>query len=316
MNNQYRFAAIDIGSNAVRLLLSCVFEHRDGALFKKMALMRMPIRLGQDAFSRQRISGPKIEQLATTMQGFKALIEAFGPIDYLACATSAMREAANSSAICDLILKQTGIRINIIDGLCEAQVIFTNRSQDFFNAKNAYLYIDVGGGSTEITLFSQYRKIASRSFDIGTIRIMQNLVSKSHWKEMKRWIKQHNGLHNRLVAIGSGGNINKINRLANVKNSRPLTYAKMRRVKKNLKMFSVDERITRLKLRPDRADVIVPASKIYLSAMKWAGIEKIYVPQIGLADGLVRLMFDRYKSGQNGRAQELGDLIYTRTNFN
>ena len=316
MSKQHRFAAIDIGSNAVRLLLSGVFENKQSTVFKKMALMRMPIRLGEDAFIRHRISKEKIGQLVTTMQGFRSLIDAYAPIDYLACATSAMREADNGVDICDSVLKKAGIKINIIDGLSEAQVIFANRSKDFFDARNTYLYIAVGGGSTEITFFSKHRRIASQSFNIGTIRILKDLVSKRHWKEMKQWIEGYKGDYSRIAAIGSGGNINKIFRLANTKTGKPLIYDKMREVKKFLNSFTLDQRITELKLRPDRADVILPAAKIYMSAMKWAGIENIYVPQIGLADGLVRLLFEHHKSGKKNKLQQLGNGVYWKMALN
>jgi exopolyphosphatase/guanosine-5'-triphosphate,3'-diphosphate pyrophosphatase len=261
MDLHLKFAAIDIGSNAVRLLLAGVFEEEHSATFRKMSLIRMPIRLGDDAFTQKCISDSKVSQLVKTMIGFKHLIEAFQPLDSMACATSAMREAENGPEI----RKRT-----------EAQFIFENKSADMFGGNDAYLYVDIGGGSTEITLFSQGRIIASGSFNIGTIRLLEGLVSKAYWKKMRQWLKKYSAPFASLAAIGSGGNINKIFRLANCKNGKPLSDNKMMKVRRFLKH-------------------IIPALDIYLKIMKWAGIRKIYVPQVGLADGIVRTLYDRYK---------------------
>jgi exopolyphosphatase/guanosine-5'-triphosphate,3'-diphosphate pyrophosphatase len=283
MDLHLKFAAIDIGSNAVRLLLAGVFEEEHSATFRKMSLIRMPIRLGDDAFTQKCISDSKVSQLVKTMIGFKHLIEAFQPLDSMACATSAMREAENGPEIRKRILQT------------EAQFIFENKSADMFGGNDAYLYVDIGGGSTEITLFSQGRIIASGSFNIGTIRLLEGLVSKAYWKKMRQWLKKYSAPFASLAAIGSGGNINKIFRLANCKNGKPLSDNKMMKVRRFLKHFTVEQRIKELALRPDRADVIIPALDIYLKIMKWAGIRKIYVPQVGLADGIVRTLYDRYK---------------------
>jgi exopolyphosphatase/guanosine-5'-triphosphate,3'-diphosphate pyrophosphatase len=257
MDLHLKFAAIDIGSNAVRLLLAGVFEEEHSATFRKMSLIRMPIRLGDDAFTQKCISDSKVSQLVKTMIGFKHLIEAFQPLDSMACATSAMREAENGPEIRKRILQESDIKIDIIDGKTEAQFIFENKSADMFGGNDAYLYVDIGGGSTELKKYSA--PFAS------------------------------------LAAIGSGGNINKIFRLANCKNGKPLSDNKMMKVRRFLKHFTVEQRIKELALRPDRADVIIPALDIYLKIMKWAGIRKIYVPQVGLADGIVRTLYDRYK---------------------
>ncbi len=298
METHLKFAAIDIGSNGVRLLLSGVFEEAFSATFRKMSLVRMPIRLGDDAFTQKHISDAKVSQLVKTMVGFKHLIDAFQPLDLMACATSAMREADNGPQICDRILAESDIKVDIIDGKREAQFIFENKSADLFGQNDAYLYVDIGGGSTDITLFSRGRNIASGSFNIGTIRLMEGLVSKAYWKKMKRWLKNYSAPFNTMAAIGSGGNINKVFRLANCKNGRPLTEKKMLKVRRFLEHFTVKERIKELALRPDRADVIIPAMDIYLKIMKWAGIDAIYVPQVGLADGIVRILYDRYKASQ------------------
>ena len=306
MSTKLKFAAIDIGSNAVRLLLSGVFEDGFSPTFKKMSLIRMPIRLGDDAFTRNRISDGKIDELVKTMVGFKHLIDAFQPIDCMAFATSAMREAENGPEICEWIRVASGIQIEIIDGKREAGVIFQNKSADRFGGFNAYLYVDVGGGSTDITLFSEGRIVASGSFDIGTIRLLEKLVSPEYWKKMRRWIKTHTAPYASVAAIGSGGNINKIFRLGNCRNGKPLSYSKMMKVRRFLKHFTVDQRITEIGLRPDRADVIIPAADIYLKVMKWSGIKQIFVPIVGLADGIVRILYEKYKT-QEAVAAELPD---------
>ncbi len=298
MDSYLKFAAIDIGSNAVRLLLTGVFEDGYSATFRKMSLVRMPIRLGDDAFTQKYISDGKTSQLVKTMIGFKHLIESFQPLDFMACATSAMREAENGPQICERILKDTDIKIEIIDGKKEAQIIFKNKSADMFGGNDAYLYVDIGGGSTEITLFSQGQIIAAGSFNIGTIRLLEGLVSKAYWKKMRQWLKNYSGPYSSMAAIGSGGNINKVFRLANCKTGKPLSEDKMMKVRRFLKHFTVEQRIKELALRPDRADVIIPALDIYLKIMKWAGVRKIYVPQVGLADGIVHILYEKYKTSR------------------
>lgn len=304
MDSQLKFAAIDIGSNAVRLLLSGVFEDGYSPTFRKMSLIRMPIRLGNDAFTQKHISKNKVTQLVKTMVGFKHLIDSFQPLDFRACATSAMREAENGSQICEQILNESGINVEIINGKKEAQIIFENKSSDMFGGNNSYLYVDIGGGSTEISLFSQGRIITSESFNIGTIRLLEGLVTKSYWKKMKHWLKNYTASYSSIAAIGSGGNINKVFRLANSKIGKPLSDKKMMKVSRFLKYFTVEQRIRELGLRPDRADVIIPALDIYLKIMKWSGIRKMYVPQIGLADGIVRILYDKYKTSHVGASSD------------
>jgi len=296
MESQLKFAAVDIGSNAVRLLLSGVFENGDSPTFRKMSLVRMPIRLGDDAFTQKHISENKVSQLVKTMVGFNHLIDSFQSLGFMACATSAMREAENGLQIREQILNESGIDVEIINGKKEAQIIFENKSSDMFGGNNAYLYADIGGGSTEITLFSEGRIITSESFNIGTIRILEGLVTKAYWKKMKQWLKNYTAPYASIAAIGSGGNINKVFRLANSKTGKPLSDDKMMKVRRFLKYFTVEQRIRELGLRPDRADVIIPALDIYLKIMKWSGIRRIYVPQIGLADGIVRILYKNYKN--------------------
>ena len=291
--NGTRFAAIDIGSNAVRLLLSEVFDTEIGPYFRKISLIRMPIRLGKDAFIQGGISNNNVERLVSTIEGFNHLINAYHPMDFQACATSAMRESSNGVKIKNRIKDQTGVDIRIISGEEEAKIIFANKPWNSMTDGGAWLYVDVGGGSTEIAIFSN-NKTKSRSFNIGTIRLLEKLVKKSQWKEMKAWVKTHAPYFSHINAIGSGGNINKIIKMANHTDGKSITYKKMMKVKACLKPISYEDRIVTLGLKPDRADVIVPALKIYMSVMKWGGIENIGVPQIGLADGLVRLMYRRH----------------------
>jgi exopolyphosphatase/guanosine-5'-triphosphate,3'-diphosphate pyrophosphatase len=227
--------------------------------------------------------------------GFMHFINAYRPLRYMACATSAMREAENSYEVCERIIEQTGIEVEIIDGKKEAQILLKNNGKKLFNGNRNYLYVDIGGGSTEITLFSQGLILASASFNIGTIRLLKNLAPKAEWARMKHWLKKHSVPCDACIAIGSGGNINKTFRLAHRKTGKPLDYNKIKKVRRFLKDFSVTQRITKLGLRPDRADVIVPALGIYLKVMKWADIEKMYVPELGLADGMVRILYDEFK---------------------
>lgn len=290
-----KFASIDIGSNAIRLLFTKVFENGSGPVFKKDSLVRMPIRLGKDVFTTKKVSREKIDNLVNTMIAFKYLIDAYKPIDYMACATSAMREAENGSEIVKLIKKKSGIEVEIIDGKREAEIIYENHIAERLNPKENYLYIDVGGGSTELTLISNTEIINSQSFDIGTVRILEDKVTKKHWQEMQRWLEQNTSSYKSISGIGSGGNINKMFKMALKGGDDPLTYKNIKNICKELKTYTYEQRITKLGLRPDRADVIIPAAKIYISVMKWAGIKKLYVPQIGLSDGIIHVLYEEQK---------------------
>lgn len=292
-----KFAAIDIGSNAMRLLLTRVLEGENGEepFFKKEALMRFPLRLGEDAFTQRRISDANREKLIHIMRAYRQFIEAYEPITYRACATSAMREVENGQEIVEQIRAEAGLQLEIIHGKQEAEIIFANHFERKLNPRKTYLYIDVGGGSTELTVFDNAKSTVSRSFKIGTVRLLKGMVPNERWKEMKHWIHEHTGKPKPDAAIGSGGNINKIFRIARRKEGKPVPYKQLREIDKMLNGYSFEERIRRLNLRPDRADVIIPASRIYLSVMKWADIPKIYVPQIGLADGIVHLLYEEYR---------------------
>lgn len=291
-----KFAAIDIGSNAVRLLVSNVFETGNTTFFKKDSLYRVPLRLGDDAFIRHKISEEKASKLVKTMMAFRHLMEVYQPADYLGCATSAMREAENGQEIIEKIKKQADITIEIIDGKREAELLYANHIAEDLNKEKSYLYVDVGGGSTEVTLFSNNKTVTSSSFNIGTVRILHNLVSKSDWKNLKKWLKEHIIDYQPLSAIGSGGNINTIFELSREKEGKPLSFKKLKKIYDFIRSYSLDERITLLGLKPDRADVIIPASEIYLSILQWANISKIYIPQIGLSDGIIHILYEKYKS--------------------
>jgi exopolyphosphatase/guanosine-5'-triphosphate,3'-diphosphate pyrophosphatase len=296
-----RFAAIDIGSNAVRLLLARVFEDASGPYFKKEALFRMPLRLGDDAFIHNRISEEKAAKLVQTMAGFQRLMQAYEPLDHMACATSAMREAENGSAIAARIREETQIALEVIDGKAEAEVIYANHFAELLDTQQAYLYCDVGGGSTELTLFAAGRVIASMSFNIGTVRILAGRVPGERWEQMRRWIRNETRVLPQVSGIGSGGNINKVFRLTRGKEGKPISLRKIVELAAFLRAYSYEDRVKVLGLRPDRADVILPAIEIYQVVMHAARIKRMYVPQIGLADGLIHLLYERYTGA--GRAR-------------
>lgn len=292
------FAAIDIGSNAVRLLFGHVHEQNGKAIFKKGELIRLPIRLGDDSFTKQEISQEKADKLVTAMKGFAELIKVFDVKGFKACATSAMRDAKNGDDIIKRIKKESGLDVEIIDGKTEAATIFSNHVEEFLDPKHSYLYIDVGGGSTELTLISAGKALASKSFNIGTIRLLCDKVDKEEWESFKTWIKKNTAGIKPLSAIGSGGNINKLFKMTGKKDNKHMTYDKLKDMSDMLNSYNYDERVTVLGLNPDRADVIIPATKIVLTTMKHADIEKILVPQIGLSDGIVHLLYDEYKAKQ------------------
>ena len=294
-----KFASIDIGSNAVRLLLARVFENGAEPQFRKESLVRIPIRLGEDVFTTGGISETKRRSLLCTMVAYKNLMEAYGSVDYIACATSAMREADNGNEVMEAIRSQAGIELTIIDGHREAEIICRNHPIMTAEKDPRFLYVDVGGGSTEVAIFIDNHVVESSSFKIGGVRILSDGVDKGQWKEMKRWIKEYTDPHFPLVAVGSGGNINKAFSLARKKEGETITYKKLNSIYKSLRSHSYEELVQNFNMRPDRADVIVPALEIYLSVMKWAKTEEMIVPVRGLSDGLIHLLYDRYRNGNN-----------------
>lgn len=291
-------AAIDIGSNAMRLLFTRVVIVDGKPHFNKEELIRMPIRLGEDVFMHGKITDAKADRLITALRGFSELIKAYGVETYRAVATSAMRDASNGAQIIARVKNESGITVEIIDGKNEASLVFSNHIEELLNPRHAYLYIDVGGGSTELTLYFDNKAIAAKSFNIGTVRMLLDKVDKDEWEEMKAWLKRNTvGIHP-LSAIGSGGNINKIFKMSGKKETKHLSYDRLKGIYDMLCSYTYQERIERLELKPDRADVIIPAAKIFLSVMKNADIEKVFVPQVGLSDGLVHAMYDTYISNQ------------------
>ena len=289
------FAAVDIGSNAMRLLFCRAYEVNGKPHFSKEELIRLPIRLGEDVFLNGKISEKKIEKLVTAMRGFHEIIKVYEVDAFRAVATSAMRDASNSKEIIDLIKKETGLQIEIIDGKLEAQLVFSNHIEEMLNPKHAYMYIDVGGGSTELTLYHNQKVIASKSFNIGTVRMLLNKVEKDEWEVLKDWIKKATlGIHP-IHAIGSGGNINKIYKMAKKENNN-ISYSKLKGIHDMLNSYTYEERIEVLGLKPDRADVIIHASKIFITIMKIGEMETIFIPQIGLSDGIVHDLYDKHKN--------------------
>ena len=290
-----KLAGIDIGSNAIRLLVTNVITNKSNKkpIFSKSALVRVPIRLGADSFLKGKISEENQSRMIKAMKAFKLLMEVHGVTKYYACATSAMRDAANGKKIIDAILEKTSVKINIIDGKKEAAIIFSTDLTNVIESDKSYLYVDVGGGSTEITIFSNGKIINSKSFKIGTVRLLNKDISfKKIWEDMELWIRT-NTLNLKSVAlIGSGGNINKLFKLSGKQIGKPMSYIYVKSQFHFLKKMTYEERISELDLNPDRADVIIPATKIYLNAMKWSGAKKVYVPKIGLADGIVKSLYN------------------------
>ncbi len=289
-----KYAAIDIGSNAIRLLVSNVIITKATApQFKKSALVRVPIRLGADSFVEGTISEKNTDRMMNAIKAFKLLMNVHGVESYKACATSAMREASNGLEIIEKIYQKTGVKINIISGKEEAEIISSTDLHELISGDKSYLYVDVGGGSTEFTIFSKGKIIISKSFKIGTVRILNNKKeeNKDAFKKIENWIKDNTKGYRKISLIGSGGNINKLFKMSGRTEGAPISYIYLNAQYQFLKNMSYSDRITELSLNPDRADVIIPATKIYLSAMKWSGARKIYVPKIGLADGIIKSLF-------------------------
>jgi exopolyphosphatase/guanosine-5'-triphosphate,3'-diphosphate pyrophosphatase len=296
--NFYRFAAIDIGSNAIRLLITNVFESDGEVIFKKSSLTRGPLRLGVEAFELGYISEEKEDKLLHLMTAYKHLMIVNQIEGYRACATSAMRDASNGNDIVNRIMEETGIEIEIIDGKEEAKIIYDSHIADMLEPGKNYMYMDVGGGSTELTLLINGKFETSRSFNIGTLRLLNKTVEKHTWDQMHQWVSIITEKYGDIELIGSGGNINKLYKLAGSKPNAPLTRAKLMALSKQLVDLTVDERIIQYGMNPDRADVIVPATEVFLMVSRWLGSKNIYVPVIGVADGIVRSLYARYKKGE------------------
>ncbi len=292
-------AAIDIGSNAARLLICETSVYVDGTVdFTKLTLLRIPLRLGFDVFDKGTVSDEKKKKLIETIKAYKLLMNIYNVEAFKACATSAMRDATNGKKILEEIYSETGMKIDIITGQEEANIIYETHIAEKLSDNKSYLYIDVGGGSTEITVFIKGKAAAARSFDIGTIRLLSNQVQKEYWKELKDWLRKETKGIKAFSLVGSGGNINRLFKMAELKQGKPLTFDLLHGLTTQMKRHTVDERMRLFDLNPDRADVIVPAGEIFLNIMKFVGATKIYVPKIGLSDGMVREVYKEYKSGK------------------
>lgn len=293
-----RLAAIDIGSNAARLLINDIIPGTEASPeFIKVALVRVPLRLGFDVFDKGEISPAKADKLIKTIKSYKLLMDVYGVKHLKACATSAMRDARNSPDIIKKVKAETGIEIKVISGQDEASFIYENHVAENMTSDESYLYIDVGGGSTELTFFSDGKLIFKDSFNIGTIRLLKNQVTEASWTEMKEFIKTKTKGYHHVTAIGSGGNINKVFSLSKRKEGKPLHLDLLRDYYKEFSTMSLQQRMTLYKLREDRADVIVPALLIHINVMRWADAEEIFVPKIGLADGLIHSLYEEVKAG-------------------
>lgn len=294
-----KLAAIDIGSNACRLLIDDVItDARGRADFVKIALVRVPLRLGFDVFETGKIEEKKAERLLKTIQSYKLLLDVYEVKHLKACATSAMRDAANAKEILENVKNVTGIDIKVITGQEEASYIYENHIADTMNINESYLYIDVGGGSTELTFFTDGKLAAKESFNIGTIRLLKNMVKDAEWNSMKDFIKTKTSGYHHITAIGSGGNINKVFSLSKRKEGKPLSLSMLKDYYNEFSKLTVAQRMNMYRLREDRADVIVPALLIYINVMRWADAEDIFVPKIGLADGLIHILYDEVSTAK------------------
>ena len=284
-------AAIDIGSNAVRLLVSEAVPYRESVDFTKLTLLRIPLRLGVDVFQDGFIGEEKASALKKSIRAFQLIMDIYGVERFRACATSAMRDAQNGEALVNAIFEETGLRIDIITGKEEAAIIYDTHMMESDLDNETRLYVDVGGGSTELTMYSEGKRILQDSFNVGTLRMLQGQVSDDVWNSMKAAVKfSVKGVKN-LTVIGSGGNINKLFSISKIKDGKSLPLSQMEGYYKVMSNQSVIERMHEFNLRQERAEVIVPALQIYTSILKWADITEIGVPRIGLADGLIRELY-------------------------
>lgn len=289
----FKLAAIDIGSNAIRCQISNVFRYEHHTLFKRVEYIRYPMRLGEDVFSDGYISHPKKEKFIKFLHSLKLLMEVHEVQDYMICATSAMRSAVNAPQIIDEVQDRLGMHIQVIDGFTEADLINMVIRQQLDDSN--YLHIDVGGGSTEFNIYVNRMKVASRSFEQGSIRHMQGEDSQEIWNAMREWITENARLHHVTRSIGTGGNINKIYDMSGHSNGQPIYKEQIEEIVSQIAGMSMEERVKVLLLNADRADVIVPAAEIYLSAMNWSNVEYMLVPQVGLKDGMLQALYERHQ---------------------
>lgn len=294
-----KLAAIDIGSNAIRFQVSTVLENSEGVLFKKLEYVRFPLRLGHDVFTSGRISPRSEQKFKKLMTAYKLLIELYEVTDYMFCATSAMREAENGEQLAKVIETELGVTIHIIDGEREAELI--NRAIQSYLTHKTYLHIDVGGGSTELNLYTAGKKLKTRSFKIGSVRVLEQNDSPEVWKEMETWIRQEvKKEYGKVTAVGTGGNISKIFELARLQPGKTMSLNRVRGIRNMIASFNLEQRIYKLQMNPDRADVIIPATDIYTRVMEWAHASSILVPDVGLKDGMMMLMLEKHREGVSG----------------
>lgn len=288
-----KFAAIDIGSNAIRFQVSSILDNNKRILLKKLEYVRFPLRLGHDVFATGRISDISIAKFKKLMHAYKLLLELYEVDDFMFCATSAMRESENGKQLVDDVKKELGIEIQIIDGDREAELV--NKAIGTYLTDDTYIHIDVGGGSTELNIFTKGKKVSTKSFKIGSVRILENQDQPQMWAEMENWVKENvKKAYGKVTAVGTGGNISKIFELAALKPHRLMSLKKIQETKAMIEAHSIEDRIYKLQMNPDRADVIVPASTIYVRVMEWAQAKYILVPEVGLKDGMLLHLFESY----------------------
>ena len=296
-----KVAAIDIGSNAIRFQISSVLDNGQNVLFKKMEYVRFPLRLGHDVFTYGKISKASATRFVKLMKAYKILLDLYQADTYMFCATSAMRESSNGKALADRVKKEVGVKINIITGQAEAELL-NKAILSYLQTDRAYLHIDVGGGSTEFNIYIKGKKVASRSFRIGSVRVLENHDSPEIWADMQAWLKENvKRNYGKITAVGTGGNISKIYELAKPKSGKSITIRKMKNIREMVSGMDMDTRIYKLQMNPDRADVIVPASDIYIRAMEWAGSSQMIVPEVGLKDGIIYHLFQKNTKRKNIR---------------
>lgn len=290
-----KLAAVDIGSNAIRFQVSSVLDHGPRVIFKKMEYVRFPLRLGHDVFTLGKLSDKSIEKFKKLMRVFKMLTELYEVDDYMVCATSAMRESENGLELAQQIRDEIGLDINIIDGHREAE--FINQAIVSYLSDHTYLHIDVGGGSTELNIYVHGKKIKTRSFKIGSVRILEKFDSPVIWEDMEKWVKSNVTKElGKVTAVGTGGNISKIFELSKLKPNRLLSLKKIKEIREMIEKHTIEERIYSLQMNPDRADVILPAASIYIRVMEWAKAHYAFVPEVGLKDGIMLHLYERNKS--------------------
>jgi len=297
-----RFAAIDIGSNAVRLLIENVIETEEKPVFKKLSLIRVPIRLGDSSFLEGNIKKELIPKLIDTIKAFKILMEVHEVVAFRACATAAMREAANSAQIVQEIGDATDIWVEVIDGREEAEILFANNIAELIDPGSSCLYVDVGGGSTEISLFSDNELKEARSFSLGTVRIIKKGRDPEEWEDLGKWLEKVNASYQPDFLIGTGGNINKIGKMLHIEEGslEAIHKEKIEELYQYIKSYTEEERIIKLDMAPDRADVIIPATEIFLEILNRTNSDRIYAPKIGLSDGIVKQLYEQNKLVRTG----------------